>query len=165
MKSQYSLLIIASLIFLFACSNEPDDNPLTEKKAQVEITISGSLNQYTVNFGMHSLTRGVSTPVGAQIIQPADLDWTQTVPDANTFSLTAPATISTLTVESNEPVHTFGFGFNATFTGDGSSTEDLEPITATITVRGDNLDFQSFTYQAKLHLSGKASWRGCRGDE
>ncbi len=91
--------------------------PLVEKTARVEIEFEGSLDQYLVNFGIHSLSKGVSGFVNASIVQPGELEWTQVIAQANTFNLSTPLSFSKLIVESGEPVHTFGFIFNAVHTG------------------------------------------------
>lgn len=142
-------LIFYTCIFLtISCNNEPDEAPLVEKTARIEIAFEGSVEQYLVNFGVHSLYQGQSDFVNASIIQPGHLEWTQVIDEANTFNLSTSATFSELIVESEEPVHTFGFNFSVVHTGDVPD-EDFEELSATIKVFGDNAEIQTFQYTAK----------------
>tara|TARA_R110000744_G_scaffold224935_1_gene343411 strand:+ start:1044 stop:1463 length:420 start_codon:yes stop_codon:yes gene_type:complete len=116
--------------------------------ARIEIVLEGSVEQYLINFGVHSLYQGQSGFVSAIIIQPNDLEWTQVIDEANTFNLSTSATFSELIVESEEPVHTLGFNFNVVHTGD-IPAEDFEDVSATIKVYGDNTEVQTFQYTAR----------------
>jgi hypothetical protein len=130
------------------CSNDPDEEPLVEKTARIEIEFEGSLDQYLVNFGIHSLYKGQSGFVSATIIQPSELEWTQIIEQANTFNVSTPLTFSELIIESEEPVHTFGFIFNVVHTGD-IPDEDFEDLSATIRVFGNNTEVQTYQYAAR----------------
>jgi hypothetical protein len=107
MKNLPILLIIGILVF--SCSKSPEEPPLVEKKARIEIDFEGSLDQYLVNFGIHSLYKGQSGFVSAAIVQPGELEWTQVIDQANTFNLSTPAAFSQLIVESEEPPVFLGF--------------------------------------------------------
>ncbi len=148
MKKLKFLLYFVGLFLAFSCSNDPDDEPLVEKTARIEIDMEGSLDQYLVNFGIHSLYKGQSGFVSATITQPGDLKWTQIIEQANTFNVSTPLTFSELIVESEEPVHTFSFIFNVVHTGD-IPDEDFEDLSATIRVFGDNVEVQTFQYTAR----------------
>jgi hypothetical protein len=143
-----NLFFYACIFLAISCNNDPDEVPLVEKTAQIEIAIEGSVEQYLVNFGVHSLYQGQSGFVSATIIQPNDLEWTQVIDEANTFNLSTSAIFSELVVESEEPVHTFGFNFNVVHTGD-IPDEDFENLSATIRVFGDNAEIQTYQYQAR----------------
>lgn len=64
------------------------------------------------------------------------------------FNLSTPFTFSQLTVESEEPVLTFGFIFDAVFTG-GIPDEDFQGLSATIRIFGDNEEVDSYQYEAR----------------
>lgn len=73
-----------------------------EKTARIEIDFEGSMDQYLVNFGIHSLLKGQNGLVSAVIRQPSGLEWTQVIGSANTFNLSTPASFPQLIVESEE---------------------------------------------------------------
>lgn len=148
MRRLKTLFFYASIFLASSCNNDPDEAPLVEKTARIEIAFEGSVEQYLVNFGVHSLYQGQSSFVGATIIQPSDLEWTQVIDEANTFNLSTTANFSELIVESEEPVHTFGFIFNVVHTGD-IPDEDFEELSATIKIFGDNVEVQAFQYTAR----------------
>lgn len=148
MKRFKILLCYAGIFLTFSCSNDPDEEPLVEKTARIEIEFEGSLDQYLVNFGVHSLYTGQSGFVSATIVQPSELEWTQIIDQANTFNLSTPLTFSELIVESEEPVHTFGFIFNVVHTGD-IPDDDFEDLSATIRVFGNNAEVQTYQYTAR----------------
>ncbi|WP_206769252.1 hypothetical protein [Cyclobacterium marinum] len=149
MGSSDAYLFFYAFIFLtISCNNEPDETPLVEKTARIEIAFEGSVEQYLINFGVHSLYQGQSGFVKATIIQPGDLEWTQVIDEANTFNLSTSTTLTELVIESEEPVHTFGFNFNVVHTGD-IPAEDFENLRATIKVFGDNAEVQTFQYTAR----------------
>ncbi|WP_339905278.1 hypothetical protein [uncultured Cyclobacterium sp.] len=148
MRRLKTLFFYACIFLAISCNNEPHEAPLVEKTARIEIAFEGSVEQYLVNFGVHSLYKGQSGFVSATIVQPSELEWTQIIEQANTFNLSTSATFSELVVESEEPVHTFGFNFNVVHTGD-IPTEDFENLRATIKVFGDNAEIQTFQYTAK----------------
>jgi hypothetical protein len=148
MRRLKTLFFYAFIFSAISCNNEPDEAPLIEKTARIEIAFEGSVEQYLVNFGVHSLYQGQSGFVNATIIQPNDLEWTQVIDEANTFNLSTSATFSELVVESEEPVHTFGFNFNVVHTGD-IPYEDFEDLSATIRVFGNNAEVQTYQYAAR----------------
>lgn len=148
MKKLRTLLYFLGIFLAFSCSNEPDEEPLVEKTARIEVDFEGSFDQYLVNFGVHSLYKGQNGFVSAAILEPGNLEWTQVIDQANTFNLSTSATFSELIVESEEPVHTIGFIFNVVHTGD-IPDEDFEDLSATIKVYGDNSEVQSFHYKAR----------------
>ncbi|WP_114751984.1 hypothetical protein [Pleomorphovibrio marinus] len=141
-------LVLILGILIFSCSEDPEDQPLVEKTARVEIDFEGSLDQYLVNFGIHSLYKGESGFVNASIVQPGELEWTQVIAQANTFNLSTPLSFSKLIVESEEPVHTFGFIFNAVHTGN-IPDENFVDLSATIRVFGNNTEYQTYQYAAR----------------
>ena len=106
------------------------------------------MEQYLINFGVHSLYQGQSGFVSATIIQPVNLEWTQVIDEANTFNLSTSTNFTELVIESEEPVHTLGFNFNVVHTGD-IPAEDFENLRATIRVFGDNAEVQTFQYAAR----------------
>ena len=65
MKVFKTLLYSACILGAFACSNDPEEEPLVEKTARIEFEFEGSLDQYLVNFGLHSLYTGQSGFVSA----------------------------------------------------------------------------------------------------
>lgn len=148
MRRLKTLFFYAFIFLAISCNNEPDEGPLLEKTARIEIAFEGSVEQYLINFGVHSLYQGQSGFVNATIIQPGNLEWTQVIDEANTFNLSTSATFSELIVESEEPVHTLGFNFNVVHTGD-IPAEDFEDVSATIKVYGDNTEVQTFQYTAR----------------
>lgn len=148
MRRLKTLFFYAFIFLAISCNNDPDEAPLVEKTARIEIALDGSVEQYLINFGVHSLYQGQSGFVSATIIQPNDLEWTQVIDEANTFNLSTSATFSELVVESEGPVHTLGFNFNVVHTGD-ISAEDFEDVSATIKVYGDNTEVQTFQYTAR----------------
>ena len=148
MRRLKTLFFYAFIFLAISCNNEPDEGPLLEKTARIEIAFEGSVEQYLINFGVHSLYQGQSGFVSATIIQPGDLEWTQVIDQANTFNLSTSATFSELIVESEEPVHTFGFIFNVVHTGD-IPDEDFEDLSATVRVFGDNAEVQTYQYVAR----------------
>ena len=112
---------------------DADDQPLNEKSARIEVEFEGSLDQYMINFGIHSLNKGSNGFVTPIIQQPADIEWTQVVDQANTYYLTMPLIFQNLIVESEEPVHTLGFIFNAIYTG-GIPDENFQDLKATVKI-------------------------------
>ena len=143
-----TLFFYAFIFSAISCNNEPDEAPLVEKTARIEIALEGSVEQYLINFGVHSLYQGQSGFVSATIIQPGDLEWTQIIDEANTFNLSTPATFTEFVIESEEPVHTLGFNFNVVHTGD-IPDEDFEDLSATIKIYGDNSEVQTYQYAAR----------------
>jgi hypothetical protein len=148
MRRLKTLFFYTCIFFAISCNNDPDEAPLVEKTARIEIAFEGSVEQYLINFGVHSLYQGQSVFVNASIIQPRDLEWIQGIDEANTFNLSTSATFSELVIESEEPVHTFGFNFNVVHTGD-IPDEDFEELSAIIKVYGDNAEVQAFQYTAR----------------
>ncbi|WP_234364035.1 hypothetical protein [Lunatibacter salilacus] len=110
--------------------------------------MKGSLDEYLVIFGIHSLFKGETGFVSAEVVQPTDIEWTQVLPQANTYNLSTLGSFPKLVVESTEPVHTFGFIFNVVHTGD-IPDGDFEDLTATVKVYGDNSEVQTFQYTAR----------------
>ncbi len=141
-------LVLILGILIFSCSDDPEEQPRVEKSVRVEIDFEGSLDQYLINFGVHSLYKGESGFVSATIVQPGDMEWTQVITQANTFNLSTPLDFSKLIVDSEEPVHTFGFIFNAVHTGE-IPDEDFVDLSATIRVLGDNAEVQTYQYIAR----------------
>ncbi|MEX2594954.1 MAG: hypothetical protein WD426_19470 [Anditalea sp.] len=148
MKNLKILLLFSILVLGFSCNEEPEEQPLVEKNARIEVDFEGSLDQYLINFGIHSLFKGQNGLVSAVIRQPDTMEWTQVIDPANTFNLSTPLTFSQLVVESEEPVHTFGFIFDAVYTG-GIPDEDFQGLSATIMIFGDNEEVESYQYEAK----------------
>jgi hypothetical protein len=148
MRRLKTLFFYAFIFLTISCNNEPDETPLVEKTARIEIAFEGSVDQYLINFGVHSLYQGQSGFVSATIIQPGNLEWTQVIDEANTFNLSTNVNFSELAVESEEPVHTLGFNFNVVHTGD-IPDEDFDDLSATIKVFGDNSEVQTFQYTAR----------------
>lgn len=101
-----------------------------------------------INFGIHSLFKGQNRLVSAVILHPDTLEWTQVIDTANIFNLSTPLTFSQLVVESEEPVHTFGFIFDAVYTG-GIPDDDFQGLGATIRIFGDTEEVESFLYEAR----------------
>lgn len=108
----------------------------------------GSLNQYMINFGIHSLYKRENRFVTPIIQHPADVEWTQVVEQANTYNLSMPLIFSKLIVGSEEPVHTIGFIFNAIHTG-GIPDENFQELKATIKVFGDGEEVETYQYSAR----------------
>ncbi|MBR9778124.1 MAG: hypothetical protein GYB55_25080 [Cytophagales bacterium] len=148
MRRLKTLFFYAFIFLAISCNNETDEAPLIEKTARIEIAFEGSVEQYLVNFGVHSLYQGQSGFVSATIIQPVNLEWTQVIDEANTFNLSTSTNFTELVIESEEPVHTLGFNFNVVHTGD-IPAEDFENLRATIKVFGDNAEVQNFQYTAR----------------
>ena len=101
-----------------------------------------------INFGIHSLYKGENrfeTPI---IQQPADVEWTQIVELANTYNLSMPLVFPKLIVGSEEPVHTFGFIFNAIHTA-GIPDENFQDLKAIIKVFGDGEEIGTYQYTAR----------------
>jgi hypothetical protein len=67
MKGLESVLYLSAIFLAFSCSNSPEGQPLVEKTARIEIDFEGSLDQYLVNFGIHSLYKGQNGFVSATI--------------------------------------------------------------------------------------------------
>ncbi|MEX0884370.1 MAG: hypothetical protein WDZ72_12940 [Cyclobacteriaceae bacterium] len=118
MKALKTILYFACILGVFSCSNDPEEEPLVEKTARIEIEMEGSVDQYLVNFGIHNLYKGQSGFVRPVIVQPDELEWTQVIEQANTFNLSTYGSFSRLIVESEEPVHTVFFIFNLVNIGD-----------------------------------------------
>ncbi|WP_202928157.1 hypothetical protein [Cyclobacterium salsum] len=148
MKNLKSLFYFVGIFLAFSCSNEPEEQLLIEKTARIEIEMEGSLDQYLVNFGIHSLYKGQNGFVSATIVQPGELEWTQIIEQANTFNISTPLTFSELIIESDEPVHTFGFIFNLVHNGD-IPDDDFEDLRATIRVFGNNAEVQIYQFVAR----------------
>jgi hypothetical protein len=138
---------------LSACGDDPKE-PLVKKKARIEIDFTGSLDQYMVNFGIHSLLKGQNGMVSAVIRHPGTLEWEQDVSSANSFFLSAPVTFSEMVIESEEPVHTFGYIFDAVYSG-GIPEEDFQDLSATIRIFGNNEEVEIHQYEAQPY--GEAS--------
>jgi len=149
MKKLRTLLYFLGIFLAISCSNEPDEEPLVEKTARIEVDFEGSFDQYLINFGVHSLYQGQSGLVNASIIQPGNLEWTQVIDEANTFNLSTPGTFSQLTVESEEALHTFNFVFNVVHIGDIPDA-DFEDLTATITVDDSPKVWAIFSHASEL---------------
>jgi len=147
MKHLKYFFFLALFAAILSCSEDSDEQPLNEKSARIEVEIEGSLAQYMVNFGIHSLYKGSNGFVTPLIQQPADVEWTQVVEQANTYNLSTPLIFPKLIVGSEEPVHTLGFIFNAIHTG-GIPDEDFHDLRATITVFGDDEEAETYQYIA-----------------
>ena len=143
-----SLLVNIFIFLTIACNTDTEEAPIIEKTARIEIAFEGSVEQYLINFGVHSLYQGQSDFVSASILQPNDLEWTQVIDEANTFNLSTSTTLTELVIESEEPVHTFGFNFNVIHSGE-LPDEDFEELSATIRIFGDNAEVQTFQYTAR----------------
>ncbi len=148
MKLLKTLLYGACILGALACSNHPEEEPLVEKKARIEIDFEGSLDQYLVNFSIHSLFKGETELISAEIVQPEELEWTQVLTQANTFTISTPGSFSQLIVESEEPVHSFSFAFNVVHSGE-IPDEEFEDLSATITVYGNNAEVHTYSYTAR----------------
>lgn len=154
MKNLKILYLIPIIVVLFACGDDPEEEPMVEKNARIEIDFSGSLDQYMVNFGIHSLFEGQNGLVSAEIQHPDTLEWIQDISSANSFYLSTPLTFSELVVESEEPVNTFGYIFDAVYTG-GIPEEDFQDLSATIRIFGNNEEVEIIQYKAQPY--GEAS--------
>lgn len=139
---------LALSVAILSCSEDADEQPLNEKRARIEVEFEGSLDQYMINFGIHSLYKGANGFVTPIIQQPADVEWTQVVEQANTYNLSTPLIFPKLIAGSEEPVHTIGFIFNAIHTG-GIPDEDFQDLRATIKVFGDGEEIKSYEYRAR----------------
>lgn len=149
MKKLRTLLYFLGIFLAISCSNEPDEVPLVEKTARIEVDFEGSFDQYLVNFGIYTLYKGPSGFVRPVIVQPGELEWTQIIEQANTFNLSTYSSFSQLIVESEEPVHTFGFIFNVVHIGDIPDA-DFEDLTATITVDDSPKVWAIFSHASEL---------------
>lgn len=145
MKNLQCFFILAFLVISASCSEDADEQPLVEKKARIEVDFEGSLDQYMINFGIHSLYKGESGLVKPIIQQPTQTQWTQVVEQGNTYNLSTPLTFQKLIVESEEPVHTLGFIFNTINTG-GIPDDNFQDLRVTIKVFGDNTEVQTYQY-------------------
>lgn len=148
MKNLRLFFFLAFIAFSFSCSEDAEEQPLIEKKARIEVDFEGSLDQYMINFGIHSLYKGENGLVKPIIQHPAEAEWTQVVEQGNTYNLSTPLTFQKLIVESEEPVHTVGFIFNAIHTG-GIPDDNFEDLRATIRVFGNNTEVQTYQYTAR----------------
>src|SRR5690606_14112886 len=147
MKNLKYFFVLALFAAIISCSEDADEQPLNEKRARIEVEFEGSLDQYMINFGIHSLYKGENGFVTPIIQQPADVEWTQVVEQANTYNLSMPLIFPKLIVESEEPVHTLGFIFNAIHTG-GIPDGDFQALKATIKVFANNDEVKSYQYVA-----------------
>lgn len=154
MKKLKILYLLPVFVFAFACGDDPEEEPLVEKNARMEIDFSGSLDQYMVNFGIHSLLKGQNGMVSAVIRHPDTLEWDQDISSTNSFFLSTPLTFSELVVESEEPVNTFGFIFDAVYTG-GIPDENFQDLSVTIRIFGNNEEVEIIQYEAQPY--GEAS--------
>lgn len=148
MKNLKCFFFLAFLILCISCSEETDEQPLIEKKARIEVEFEGSLDQYMINFGIHSLYKGTNGLVKPLIKYPTHTEWTHIVEQGNTYNLSTPLTFQKLVIESAEPVHTLGFIFNAIHTGDNPD-ENFRELNVTIRVKGDNEEIKSYQYTAR----------------
>src|SRR5690606_22834042 len=141
MKRLSNLIILALFSLLLSCSKDTDEPPLAEKNARIEVDFEGSLDQYLINFGIYAMYKGESGLVTPIIRQPAGTEWTQIVTEGNSYNLSTPLTFQKLIVESEEPVHTVGFIFNAIYTG-GIPDDNFQGLSATIRVFGNNEEIE-----------------------
>lgn len=148
MKNLKYFFFLALFAAILSCSDDADEQPLNEKSARIEVEFEGSLDQYMINFGIHSLYKGANGFVTPLIQQPADVEWTQVVEQANTYNLSMPLIFPKLIVGSEEPVHTLGFIFNAIHTG-GIPDEDFQDLKATVKVFGDGEEVKVYEYTAR----------------
>lgn len=148
MKNLKYFFFLALSVAILSCSEDADEQPLNEKRARIEVEFEGSLDQYMINFGIHSLNKGLNGFVTPIIQQPTDVEWTQVVEQANTYNLSMPLIFPKLIVGSKEPVHTIGFIFNAIHTG-GIPDENFQELKATIKVFGDDEEVKSYEYTAR----------------
>lgn len=148
MKKVKTFLFLPIILLAISCGENTEEQPLVEKSLRIEVDMEGSVDQYLVQFGINTLYKGKSGFVRPIIVQPGELEWTQIIEPANTYNLSTPATFSQLIVESEEPVHTFGFIFNVVHTGD-IPDEDFEDLSATIRVHGDNAEVHTYQYLAR----------------
>ena len=148
MKNLKYFFVLALFAAIISCSEDADEQPLNEKRARIEVEFGGNLDQYMINFGIHSLYKGENGFVTPIIQQPADVEWTQVVEQGNTYNLSTPLTFQKLIVESEEPVHTVGFIFNAIHTG-GIPDENFQELKATIKVFGDGEEVETYQYSAR----------------
>lgn len=148
MKNLKYFFFLALSVAILSCSEDADEQPLNEKRARIEVEFEGSLDQYMINFGIHSLSKGANGFVAPIIQQPADVEWTQIVEQANTYNLSTRLIFPKLIVESEEPVHTIGFIFNAIHTG-VIPDEDFQNLKATIKVFANDEEVKFFEYAAR----------------
>jgi len=50
-----SLLVNIFIFLTISCNNDTEEAPIIEKTALIEIAFEGSVEQYLINFGVHSL--------------------------------------------------------------------------------------------------------------
>lgn len=148
MKNLKYFFFLALFATIISCSEDADEQPLNEKRARIEVEFEGSIDQYMINFGIHSLSKGANGFVTPIIQQPADVEWTQIVEQANTYNLSTPLIFPKLIVGSEEPVHTIGFIFNAFHTG-GIPDEDFQNLKGTIKVFANDEEVKSYQYVAR----------------
>lgn len=140
-----STLLLSFFIVLFSCS-EDEPAPTVQKIAKIEVELAGSFENYLTSFSMLNLIRGLNEQIGASIISP-DIEWTQVITQANTYSITVEPTFDLLVAQSDLEVKTVTFLFQATHNG-STPSDDFEPLRATIKVYGDNSLVETFTYTA-----------------
>ena len=76
------------------------------------------------------------------------LEWTQIIPQANGYNLTSDGNIGNLIVKSDQPAHTVGFIFNATYKG-GIPDTNFQVLKATIRLFGNNTEVKRYNFQAR----------------
>jgi len=108
-------LFLGLSLLIISCGERNDEPLLVEK---IEIDFGGSVDQYMITFGVHTLMRAANNYVTPIIKQPAGAEWSQIIPQANSYNLTVPITFQKLTVETQDPVHTFAFLFNSIHFGE-----------------------------------------------
>ena len=131
MKLNALLLFLGLSLLMICCGERNDEPPLVEKSARIEIDFGGSVDQYMITFGVHTLMRGANGFVTPIIKQPAGAEWSQIIPQANSYNLTVPITFQKLTVETQDPVHTLAFLFNSIHSGE-TPDANFQVLTASI---------------------------------
>lgn len=148
MKKLTPLFLLAFTLLLVSCGDDPEEPALVEKAVRIEVDFEGSTDKYLITFGIHTLNRGISGFATPIITQPANLQWTQVIPQANGYNLTSDGSIGNLVVTSDQPAHTVGFIFNAIHKGE-LPDPDFQVLTATIKLFGDNAEVESYNFQAR----------------
>ncbi|ERM83033.1 hypothetical protein P872_06050 [Rhodonellum psychrophilum GCM71 = DSM 17998] len=148
MKNLTPLFVLAFTLLLFSCGEDADEPTLVEKDVRIEIDFEGSADKYLITFGIHTLNRGINGFVTPIITQPANLQWTQIIPQANGYNLTSDGSIGNLIVTSDQPAHTVGFIFNATYKG-GIPDTNFQVLKASIRLFGNNTEVKRYNFQAR----------------
>lgn len=146
MRNLNYLLALAVAVFSFSCTSEDEKPKLAEKNITIEIEMEGNYTDYLVTFTVHSMLAGTSTFVTPVLEEPSNMNWTQVMQQANSYTLTLNPTSSTILVTSSAPIHSLGFVFKGSYLK--SEPDESFSLPFTIRVLADGELYKEYKYKS-----------------